>query len=86
MLESKTCPQCGSTQIMTDVRVADALDEDLGAQVQRKPRAMLLKGTVRVQLKAQVCGECGYTELYAADPGRLLEAHRRGRSNALSGA
>ena len=51
--------------------------ENLAVQVQQKPHARLIKGGVRVPLKAQVCGTCGYTELYAKDPARLLEAHEQ---------
>ena len=77
MTNLEKCPKCGSTQVMNDVQVADALEENLKVQVQQKPHALLLKGTVRVPLKAQVCGTCGYTELYATDPKRLLKAHEQ---------
>ena len=79
MTDIKKCPKCGYAQIMNDVQVVD-LDshaENLAVQVQQKPQARLFKGGVRVPLKAQVCGTCGYTELYAKDPTRLLEAHEQ---------
>ncbi len=79
MTNPEKCPKCGSTQVMNDVQVVDIDShmENLAVQVQQKPHARLFKGGVRVPLKAQVCGTCGYTELYAKDPARLLEAHEQ---------
>ena len=68
---SEKCAKCGSDAVMSDVRVADALEEELAVEVQTKPHAMFLKGTVRVPLRATVCGACGYAELYATDAARL---------------
>ena len=79
MTEREQCPKCGSTRVMNDVRIIDgSFEEDLSVQVQKTPHAMLFKGSVGVPLKAQVCGACGYAELYASDPARLLEAHEHG--------
>lgn len=79
MTNSAKCPKCGSTQIINDVQVIDleSYAENLAVQVQTKPQARLFKGGVRVRLKAQVCGACGYTELYAKDPTRLLKAQEQ---------
>jgi hypothetical protein len=49
----------------------------LKAVVEENPDAWLFKGEVRTSLKAWVCGACGFTELYAKDPGALLAAHRK---------
>ena len=79
MTEREKCPKCGSTRVMNDVRiVAGSLEEGVTVQVQKNPHAKLFKGTVGVPLKARVCGECGYAELYASDPASLLEAHEHG--------
>lgn len=40
-----------------------------------KPKAMVMKGSVRVDASVQVCGECGAVELVADDPQALWEAH-----------
>ncbi len=77
MANPKKCSKCESTQVINEVKVVDTYDEDLKVQVQQRPQALLLKGTVRVPLKAQVCSTCGYTELYATDPKRMLEAHEQ---------
>ncbi len=52
------------------------------AEVKRRPRAFLLKDPVRTTLTATVCAQCGFTEIYAADPGELLSAHRARQSSA----
>ena len=77
MTNLEKCPKCGSIQVINDVQVTDTYEENLKVQVQTKPQARLFKGRVRVPLKAQVCGTCGYTELYAKDPTRLLKAHEQ---------
>lgn len=77
MTKREHCPKCGSSRVMSDVRIVDgALEEEVRAEVHRKPDAKLFKGAVRVSLKAHVCGECGFTELYAADPAQLFEAQK----------
>ena len=75
MSESDICPKCGAEGVTIDANIADTLEESLTAQVHTKPGAMFFKGTVSVPLKALVCGACGFAELYATNPSKLLEAH-----------
>ena len=75
------CPKCGSDKIIPNVRIVsrefDQLDSgDVSLEVYRQPEALLFKGTLRDPLRAQVCGQCGLTELYANDPGALWETHQ----------
>lgn len=80
MTRQDQCPKCDSTRVIDDVQVVDGtLQESLKAQVHSRPQAKLFKGTVGVRMKARVCGACGFTELYADNPARLLEAHKQGR-------
>ncbi len=37
-----------------------------------------LKKSTRVELKAWICGGCGYSEIYAEDPDLLAERWRAG--------
>jgi hypothetical protein len=55
------CRQCGSERIAPAVRVAP------GA-----PASSLL-----AQLRARVCADCGYTQLYAENPMSVFLAHQR---------
>ncbi len=78
MSGTEACPKCGSRDVMDGVRIVDGgLEEKVKVEVQRRPHAMLFKGTVGVALTARVCGACGFTELFASDPARLVEARSR---------
>lgn len=70
------CPKCGSPEVVRDVRVVDrghgnADAGDLSVAVYSNPQAWLFKGKVTTALTACVCAECGYTEMYAANPQAL---------------
>lgn len=73
------CLKCGSDAMIPDVRLIDRGDADYRKPaevgVATKPDATLFKGEVRVGTSAMVCGDCGFVELYAADPVTLWEAH-----------
>ncbi len=75
------CPMCGSSNGIPN---ADLLypggfteERELDVVVDEKPNAWLFKGEVRSSLKAWVCGDCGYTELYAKEAAALLAAYRK---------
>lgn len=63
---------------MPRVRVAERGDDnvryDLELEVQRKPNAMIFKRPERSKLTAQVCADCGFTELYVDSPRALYAA------------
>lgn len=72
------CVRCGSDAIIPRVRVLDR-DEggirDLQVEVQRRPNAVLFKRPERSTISAQVCGSCGYAELYVEAPRALYGAY-----------
>ena len=74
-----TCNKCASTKIIPLVGVIDqgqASDGALKARVgYTNPEAWVFKGAVYARLKANICGECGHTELVAEDPASLYEAY-----------
>ncbi len=76
---SPRCLKCGSDAMIPDVRVVDRgqnnyrHESELGLQA--RPDAILFKHEVRVGTWAQVCGDCGFVEMYAADPPALWDAH-----------
>jgi len=78
-LKRKQCPKCNSGKVIHNARVIDRngdyQDMILSVRVERKPDALLFKGAKDFELKALICGECGYAELYAADPDRLWQAY-----------
>jgi hypothetical protein len=64
--------------VVEGVRVLDrghgGAEHDLSVAVYRHPAARLFKGEVTCSLWARVCGNCGYTELYAENPTALVKA------------
>ncbi|WP_420455263.1 hypothetical protein [Rubrivirga sp.] len=73
------CLKCGSDAMVPDVRVIDRGESDMRKTAElglaTKPGALLFKGEVRSETRALVCGDCGFVEVYAADPHRLWDAH-----------
>jgi hypothetical protein len=73
------CPKCGARQVIPAVRVLDRDGEypvkSLSVRLDRNPEALIFKGTEVVALRADVCGRCGYVELYATNPAALWTAH-----------
>jgi predicted nucleic-acid-binding Zn-ribbon protein len=80
------CAKCGSGKVISLVSVQDQgqyLDGTLRALVgYTNPEAWLFKGAVYARLRATICGECGYTELTAVNPGALYEAYLRKQPQA----
>ena len=77
--DTPRCLRCGSDSVVPDVR-ALSLDSNgahnpLEVGVQRHPEALVFKGEVRSKVRAQVCADCGFVELSAADPEALWQAH-----------
>jgi predicted nucleic-acid-binding Zn-ribbon protein len=82
----KTCPECGSTEIIPDLLVF--ADEALTGQhppyvkliepdPAKRPFIWIAK-TVEGGFRAAVCGECGYTRFYTIKHADLLKAYKQG--------
>jgi predicted nucleic-acid-binding Zn-ribbon protein len=73
------CIKCGSDKIIPLVSMIDqgqASDGTLKALVAySNPEAWVFKGAVYATMNANICGECGYTELIAEDPAALYDAY-----------
>jgi len=73
------CLKCGSNRIIPLARVVDQgqySDGKLKAIVgYTNPEAWVFKGTIYAKLKANICGQCGHTELVAEEPEKLYEAY-----------
>ena len=80
------CVKCGSDSMIPGVRVIDRMEHDrqpVELGLSTKPDALLFKGEVRVETVARVCGDCGFVEVYAADPAALWDAHVERLSRSL---
>jgi hypothetical protein len=78
------CSKCGSGKIIPLVGMMDqgeSSDGTLKALVgYTNPEAWVFKGAVYAKMKANICGECGYTELIAEGAAALYEAYRKAKS------
>jgi len=87
MRQTGKCIKCGSTEIVEGARVIDesrqGFEEDQRLRVDADPHAALFKEACHSTVRAWVCGACGYTEVYADDPGALLQAWRRSQKAGL---
>lgn len=79
MKQSNQCPKCGCKEIIEDATMVDRgegnFDYDLKVATYKRPEAILFRGKQYCAVSAWVCGECGYIELYAADPRRIQLHH-----------
>lgn len=80
------CRACGSRKIIPNVQVLDQGDNSDGClQVvfYGDPQALIFKDRMYGQLRAWICGECGYTELRVSNPEQLylkfLETREQGK-------
>ncbi len=88
MPNDNKCPKCGSSERIPDVTVmafSVAGEGEVMAEVESHPHALFFKGVMRGPLKATVCAECGFTELYATDARALLSAYRTRQSPGEGG-
>jgi len=72
------CPKCAARKTIAEVRVLDengGVPGNLSVRLDRNPQAWVFKNPMVLELKARVCGECGYTEFYVTDPGALWSAY-----------
>ena len=63
------CLNCGSEEILPDVRVLDRGDGNssnaLTLETFEGPKALVFKGTRQAEVKARVCKNCGFVMLFA---------------------
>lgn len=79
MERNRECPNCGSRDIVSSVRVLDMGDgvHTLSLLVEEKPHATILRGWRKFPLAASVCSNCGHAELRLIDPAGFREAQQR---------
>ena len=78
-MKDSPCPKCGSNEIIPDAEVRDYDAQSyrpLGVYVSlRNPQSGFFKKTSESgELRACICGQCGYTELYATNYQAMLQA------------
>lgn len=78
MKKTRQCPKCESKKILVGGRVIDKASQsgpalDLELAVNKNPDAVLFKGEERFTIRAWVCADCGYTELYTDNPAAAFD-------------
>jgi predicted nucleic-acid-binding Zn-ribbon protein len=71
------CPKCSSNRVLPDLPVAAESGQSLSIFIQEKPRALLFPRSRAFALRAWMCSECGYTEIYAADPQKMAISYKK---------
>jgi len=80
----KTCPQCGSNEIYSDLVVFADQPPKVPVYVRviepQPPRPPFLwtPKDVSVGFRAAICVACGHTGFYVKDPASLLTAYKQG--------
>jgi predicted nucleic-acid-binding Zn-ribbon protein len=77
------CSKCGSEKIIPWALMKDQgqySDGELEVAVLKNPNAWVFQGAVTSKLTANICGECGYTELFVVNPAALYQAYMNQRS------
>jgi predicted nucleic-acid-binding Zn-ribbon protein len=77
-IQQHNCAKCGSSKSMALPLLSHGYGISVLSQivrVLRKPNAWLNKKPFETRLVAWICGECGYTEMYAKDPQALWDAY-----------
>ena len=80
------CPECKSNDIIPDLKLStdDKVNTGMPAFVKlvepepEKKSFMWMAQEVKSTFAASVCGNCGYTRMYAQDHAELLDAHKKG--------
>ena len=74
------CPKCNSDKVIPKADLHElGSGRSIVAMVVVNPKAMLFTGTHLGILKACICGDCGFTEIYAENPQNLYDAYIRSK-------
>jgi len=77
-LPAAKCGHCGSDKIISNAFVGG----EFCVGVMTEPQAYIFKGHESQDATARVCGNCGYIQLFAKNPGALYSAYQQGLKNA----
>jgi len=81
-MQNGTCPRCGSTEIIPNLSIHGGEDHPSYIEVAEpepvnRPFIWMQKSE-QSHFKVDICGSCGYAELYAENYKALNEAHKKG--------
>ena len=73
-----TCLVCGSDKIMADVSLRDEgayAAPEHRITIARNPNALFNRGAISSQMRAHICGACGYAAMFIESPARMYAAY-----------
>lgn len=78
-MNNNLCPKCGSSEIIHDAELRDYDSSsyrrfEVYVALKNPEGGFFKKTTESAELRASVCGGCGFTELYATNFQALLRA------------
>ena len=82
-MSDRVCPRCGSDRIIEDAKIEDRVTPDRRSSLEvligyRKGSGLLSPTRpMRFQLRARICGKCGHTEMFVAEPEKLWRAAQK---------
>lgn len=84
-MKNGTCPKCNSRVIIRDKPIPDRghlnlIAGFLSLSIKGKSTGWLANHIATGELRAWICGECGYTEFYITNFKELLEADRESKA------
>ena len=79
---AETCARCGSDKIIDDARVEDRISMDRRVSLEvmigyRDTGGLRNQKPERFPIRARICGNCGFTEMYVAEPEKMWRASQR---------
>jgi predicted nucleic-acid-binding Zn-ribbon protein len=80
----KNCPKCNSDKIIPNAMVLDTGEYASGylqIAIDEHPEAFVFKQRIKSGVKVSVCGNCGYLEFYAGEPGLMYQAYQNMLNN-----
>lgn len=84
-MKNGTCPKCGSHVLIKDEPIIDRGQYSLPVGYlsfifQGRKTSPFTHNVARGEIRAWICGECGYTELYTTNFKELLAAERESQA------
>jgi predicted nucleic-acid-binding Zn-ribbon protein len=79
-MKNQPCPKCGSADVIRGLPIADHTHSGmtpLSTYIIEKPEAVFDQEISYFMIRAWVCIECGYTELYTDEPNEVAESFKR---------
>jgi predicted nucleic-acid-binding Zn-ribbon protein len=80
-IKDGTCPKCNSPRVVPNLPVHPEITRVVYCNIAEpadKTRFIQKVSSVRSELRAWICGACGYTEIYASQHAELAAGYEKG--------